>query len=196
MKVCKILQLNIEQAFGQNLVLQPIVRSLMRITQSLEYSHSLIQQAFYIFYIAINSIQSSAYVLYVSLMAAGIVLAFFFDQRCILLAPYGCPLILSLLSISGWRPGYVYLEPVRSCGFHVPPIYMMCIGDYGNPEACTSFSAFRRPSIKSIGTFLFSLSVQMKLLEKLVGDKRLYIHGLCVAIDKPEKSNPRETLYL
>lgn len=40
----------------------------------------------------------------------------------------------------------------------------------------------------SLGTFLFSLSVQMKLLEKLVGNKHLSIRGLCVAIDKPEKA--------
>lgn len=120
-------------------------------------------------------------------------LAFHFDQRSILLAPYGCPLIMLLFSISGWHAEYVYLESVRSCGFHMPPIYMMCKGDYGKPEAWTSFSAFRRPSIKPGDIFIFIVSSDETLRSWWVTNTYLF-EGF-VYHRQTRKSNPIETFF-
>lgn len=60
-----------------------------------------------------------------------------------------------LPSISGWHAEYVCLEPVSSCVFHMPPLYVLCKGDYGNPEALTIFQPLEDPQL-SLGTFSFS----------------------------------------
>lgn len=61
----------------------------------------------------------------------------------------------------------MYLKPVMSCKSHMPPLYVMRKGDCGNPEARTSFSAFRKPSIKVQDIFISIVSLNGSLWEDL-----------------------------
>lgn len=134
-KVCTILQLNREITCGVNLVLPAIVRVLMRLIQSWNTDVHWFNKHF--IYSIFQSIAFSAQScrLYVSITATAIVLAFYLNQRYILLAPYGCPSSCIFPSISSWHAEYVYLELVSSCTFHMLLLYVICNSDLWNSEA-------------------------------------------------------------
>lgn len=156
-KVCTILQLNREHACGVNLVLQA---NLWR--DSLSPGIQPFTGSIGILYILYSNQQHSELSLPVICFINGCCncAGFLFRSALHLALSLRLSLIMYLSSISSWHAEYVHLEPVSSCTFHMPPLYVMCNCDYGTQKHEHLFQLLEDSQL-SLGTFSFSLSVQM-----------------------------------
>lgn len=160
-KVFTILQLNREHAFRLNLVLQAIVRALKRLAQSWNTDVHWFNRNLYIIYS--NQQHSELSLLVICFINTCCICAGSLFRSALHLARFlWLSLIMYLSSISSWHARFEYLEPVNSCSFHMPPLYVMCYEDYETQKHEHSFQPLE-DSIKPGDIFIFIVSSNVTL---------------------------------